>query len=85
VQKAIIYVDGQPYAGVDPDGCAQGKPGMSPGWEGHRANCGRDVLLFGGEPHIIEGAINLQTVLTQIVERLRYNELTASRIVIDLS
>lgn len=77
-----IWADGLAYAG-EAEGTEAGVPfnANGSGWRdvtGDRQN----VLVFGGEPHRIEGHANLRSQMDRIFRRLRAGQLTATEIVI---
>ena len=77
-----IRVDGIPYGGIDPDGNEPARPQLGSGFHRYGSGAGRDALLWGGEPHVIESAINLQSHLGRILDRMRDGSLVAHEIVI---
>ena len=77
-----ITVDGVAYGGIDPSGDDPvQQPGFSESFHNYLSN-GRDALLWGGEPYLIESPINLKSHLGRIVDRIRDGSLGAREIVI---
>jgi hypothetical protein len=81
--RATIYVDGEPYSGIDPDGAGPTPPGAGAfgnGFHNAYSNAGSDVLLFGGEPYVIETGRNLASHMTRILDRVSDGRFQARRI-----
>jgi hypothetical protein len=81
-----IYLDDKPFSGVDLDGdWPVTPPGFRAGWH-HLPGNGhtRDVLTFGGEPHIIWDRRTLTGYVNDIIEALRDGLLAGSRLVIEI-
>lgn len=83
MNRYVIYVDGIAYGGVDYDAGEEARPQMTKGWEGGSAPRTRDVLLWGGKPHVIQSHINLKGDLERILERIRDGSIDGQRIVIE--
>jgi hypothetical protein len=75
--RALIYVDDLVYSGEDPDG--DGGPaatlvsnaGGGGAWHDFATNKRIGALLFGGEPHILIGVVNIKSTIDKIMERVR--------------
>lgn len=69
--RVTIWLSGEPYSGVDPDGDDYTPPGaFRTGFHNAHSGGGSDLLLFGGEPHVVESTRNIAGTLTRIVERM---------------
>ena len=79
-----IYADGRAYGGIDPEGEDTQPPGLANGFHNYGHSIGRDALLWGGEPYLIQSAINLQSHMARIMARLRDGTLTAKMITIEV-
>ena len=84
--RATIHVDGRAYAGTDPDGEDERtqSPAFRNGFHDTGSRRGRDVLLFGGEPALIEGVLNLRSHVERILTRLQDGTLEARTVVIEM-
>jgi len=82
--RAIIYVDGEPFSGIDLDASdGPTKPGLGSGWSNPPGR-EMDRLLFGGEPHICVGATTLRSYMERILDRMRYGIIEAREIRIEV-
>ena len=69
--RATIYLDGAPFSGVDLDGDdGQLSPAFRNGFHHTNHDGGSDALVFGGEPHVTAGRINIVGYLAKIIDRI---------------
>lgn len=70
--KATIALDGRPFSGVDLQATWPEQPEpfrVGAGWH-HAPGNGRDVLTFGGEPHVIGSARTLMGYVKDIIDAI---------------
>lgn len=81
MDEYYIFVNGQAYSGESDDVYVSDYGGN--GWHinNHKE---ATVLLFGGEPHKIEGNINLKSHLNKILKRSRDGQLSINKIEINV-
>lgn len=83
---ATIYLDGEPFSGVDLAGSDYTPPGaFRTGFHNNHSQGGSDRYLFGGEPHVCIGARNVRHYVEGILERLGDGRLAGSRVEIRLA
>ena len=84
--KAIITLDGVPFSGVDVDADWPAPvPAFRNGFHHYPGNgLTRDVLTFGGEPHVIGDRRSLTGYVTDIIEALHDGLLAGSTITIEI-
>jgi hypothetical protein len=75
--KALIYVDGLVYSGEDLDGdggpaaSLESNIGGGGAWHDLATNKRIGELLFGGEPHVLIGNVNIKGAIDRVMERAR--------------
>lgn len=87
MKTATIYVDDVAYGGVDMDGDGEDSQlmaGFRNGWH-HTPDDGADKLIWGGEPHVMVGHINLASHVERILRRIERGVLTAHTIRIEIA
>ena len=84
---ATIYVDDQVYGGIDYNASddTNPSPAFRAGFHNYNHHGGRDVLMWGGEPKLVEGRRNLSSRLARILDRIDDGTLTAKTIRIELA
>ena len=84
--NATIYLDGAAFSGVDlratwPEDSSAFRAGA--GWH-HAPGNGRDVLTFGGEPHVCQSARTIAGYVSDIIGALQDGLLTGHTITIEV-